>query len=185
MKYNWIPWFSQTGTEILDIIKTIGVYPKYIVTNSRPDSVRTINKELLETYGDRFIYLPNKPSISDYVEIISLGEPSFNTLHGWLRVVPPEVCTVVDFYNGHPGLITTYSHLKGKDPQVRAFAEKLPVMGCVLHKVVPEVDAGEIIAESQFNSKNIDEERMWQLFRKSLLSLWVEFLTKSFELPQK
>lgn len=59
MKYNWIPWFSQTGTEILDIIKTIGIYPKYIVTNSRPDSVRTINKELLETYGDRFIYLPN------------------------------------------------------------------------------------------------------------------------------
>jgi len=185
MKYNWIPWFSQTGTEILDIIKAIEVSPKYIITNERPNSTRTINRELLETYGDRFIYLPNKPSISDYIEVIYLGEPSFNTLHGWLRVVPPEICTKVDFYNGHPGLITMYPELKGKDPQVRAFDKKYPIMGCVLHKVVPEVDAGEIILKNQFDSKNIEEERMWQLFRKSLLSLWVEFLTKSFELPQK
>jgi folate-dependent phosphoribosylglycinamide formyltransferase PurN len=46
------------------------------------------------------------------------------TLHGWLRVIPAYVCERSRIYNGHPGLITKYPELKGKDPQVRAFIKE-------------------------------------------------------------
>ena len=41
------------------------------------------------------------------------------TLNGWLRIVPPDKCAKYNIYNGHPGLITKYPELKGKDPQQR------------------------------------------------------------------
>ena len=74
------------------------------------------------------------------------------TLHGWLRIVPPYVCERSKIYNGHPGLITKYPELKGKDPQEKAFKLKHKTIGCVLHKVSAGVDEGKIVMEERTNA---------------------------------
>ena len=135
MDMQWVAFFSQTGTEIVEISESLGRWPDKIITNKRPDHLRTINDKLLEK---EIIYLPNKPTEDDYDAV--LQDNTIITLHGWLRVVPPVICNKYLIYNGHPGLITEYPELKGKDPQVRAYEGikegKYPSAGAVIHKVI-------------------------------------------------
>ena len=107
----------------------------------------------------------NKYVLEDYEEILMYFPEAIITLHGWLRIMPKEVCERFSIFNGHPGLITEYPELKGKDPQIRAFEGKYPVMGCVIHKVTAGVDEGKILKEIRFNAWNIKEEEMWKVFR--------------------
>lgn len=173
MKKDWIVFFSQTGTEIVDIAESLGRWPNKIITNKRPDNLRKINDKLLEK---EIVYLPNKPSLKDYQEILSKHDDLIITLHGWLRIMPAEICNEYAIFNGHPGLITEYPELKGKDPQMRALEGNYPVMGCVLHKVTAGVDEGRVIAEERFNAFEITEEEMWKATRDRSLYLWIQFL---------
>ena len=113
--------------------------------------------------------------IMDYFSIINNPYSTTNTvitLHGYLRIVEPQVCEAYDMYNGHPGLIDIYPELKGKDPQVRAYTGKYPKVGSVIHKVTAGVDEGPIIhAESEENTAgNIDE--MYSILRRTSLKSW-------------
>jgi folate-dependent phosphoribosylglycinamide formyltransferase PurN len=173
MKKDWIVFFSQTGTEIVDIAESLGRWPDKIITNKRPENLRKINDKLL---GKEIVYLPNKPSLKDYQEILNKHDDLIITLHGWLRIMPAEICNEYAIFNGHPGLITEYPELKGKDPQMRALEGKYPVMGCVLHKVTAGVDEGKVIAEERFNAFKITEEEMWKVTRDRSLYLWTQFL---------
>lgn len=172
-KKQWITFFSQTGSEIADLAETLGRWPDRIITNERPDHLRTIDPRI-EKQG--YFTLPNRPTLEDYEDFLVYFPEAIITLHGWLRVMPPEICERHKIFNGHPGLITDYEHLKGKDPQIRAFQEKLPTMGCVLHKVTAGVDEGPIIAEERFNAFQITEEEMWVATRDRSLYLWTQFL---------
>jgi len=171
MVNKWIAFFSQTGTEIVDIAKSLDRWPDKIITNQRPEHLRKINDELLER---EIIYLPNKPTVDDYNVV--LEDNALVTLHGWLRVMPPTICEKFLIYNGHPGLITEYPELKGKDPQVRAFEGKYPVAGAVLHKVTAEVDEGKIIAEERFNTFNLELDDLFRILRDRSLYMWINFL---------
>ena len=171
MANKWIAFFSQTGTEIVDIAKSLDKWPDKIITNSRPAKLRKINKELLER---DIIYLPNKPTVDDYN--IVLEDNALVTLHGWLRVMPPSICEKFLIYNGHPGLITEYPELKGKDPQVRAFEGKYSIAGAVLHKVTAEVDEGKIIAEERFNARDLELDDLFRILRDRSLYMWTNFL---------
>jgi len=171
MANKWIAFFSQTGTEIVDIAKSLDRWPDKIITNQRPEHLRKINDELLER---EIIYLPNKPSVDDYNVV--LEDNALVTLHGWLRVMPPTICEKFLIYNGHPGLITEYPELKGKDPQIRAFEGKYPVAGAVLHKVTAEVDEGKIIAEERFNAFNLELDDLFRILRDRSLYMWTNFL---------
>ena len=171
MVNKWIVFFSQTGTEIVDIAKSMDRWPDKIITNTRPEHLRKINEELLER---EIIYLPNKPTVDDYNVV--LEDNALVTLHGWLRVMPPTICEKFLIYNGHPGLITEYPELKGKDPQVRAFEGKYPVAGAVLHKVTAEVDEGKIIAEERFNTFNLELDDLFHILRDRSLYMWTNFL---------
>jgi folate-dependent phosphoribosylglycinamide formyltransferase PurN len=177
MSKKWIAFFSQTGSEIVDLAKDLGRWPDLIVTNTRPEKLRKINPEILES--NLLTTLPNRPSEKDYEDVINYYSNPLITLHGWLRVVPAKVCNKNTIVNGHPGLITKYEHLKGKDPQIRAFEEKLPVMGCVLHRVSAGVDEGKILAEERFNAEGITEEQMWTATRDRSFYLWYNFLKKA------
>ena len=174
MKKPWIAFFSQTGTEIVDLAESLGRWPDLIVTNQRPAGLRVINKKLKE--ADVLVTVSNRPSVSELEEVIGYYKDPIVTLHGWLRVMPPSICEKYTIFNGHPGLITEYPELKGKDPQIRAFEGKYPVIGCVLHRVTAGVDEGRVIAEERFNAYNITEEEMWKVTRDRCLYLWIQFL---------
>ncbi len=177
MKRPHIAFFSQTGAEIVDIAKTLGKWPDIIVTNQRPNSLRRIHPDIKES--EKLVTVPNKPTLEELEEVIGYYDNPLITLHGWLRIMPAELCEKYIIINGHPGLITEYPELKGKDPQIRAFEGKYPVMGCVLHKVTAGVDEGKVIAETRFNAFQITEEEMWKVTRDRSLHLWINFLEKT------
>lgn len=174
MNKPWIAFFSQTGSEIVDLAKSLGRWPDLIVTNQRPKSLRRIHPDIKES--EKLVTVSNKPTVSELEEVIGYYNDPIITLHGWLRIMPPSICEKYSIFNGHPGLITEYPELKGKDPQIRAFEGKYPIMGCVLHKVTAGVDEGRVIAEERFNAFKITEEEMWKATRDRSLYLWIEFL---------
>ena len=169
----WITFFSQTGAEIADISEALGRWPDVIVTNERPEHLRTIDPRI-EKQG--YFTWANKPTEEDYIELLEKYPDAIVTLHGWLRVVPEYVCERSKIYNGHPGLITEYPELKGKDPQIRAFEGKYPVAGAVIHKVVAGVDEGRVLMEERFNAHNLDLDDLFRILRDRSLYMWHSFL---------
>jgi|TARA_B110000908_G_C10091809_1_gene374377 folate-dependent phosphoribosylglycinamide formyltransferase PurN len=170
----WIVFFSQTGSEIADLSEALGRWPDRIITNDRPEHLRTIDKRIVDK---GFFTFSNKPDLIEYADLLEHFPEAIITLHGWLRVLPAEICNKFSIYNGHPGLITMFPELKGKDPQMKAFNLKHEVMGCVIHKVTAGVDEGKVLKESFFNSWKITEKEMWKVLKDRSCHLWIEFLT--------
>jgi folate-dependent phosphoribosylglycinamide formyltransferase PurN len=79
-------------------------------------------------------------------------------------------------YNGHPGLITKYPELKGKDPQIRAFQGNYNTGGCVIHKVTPGVDEGEVLMEREIGIRLLDLNETFRKLHDTSVDMWVEFL---------
>lgn len=175
MDRPWIAFFSQTGGEIADIANSIGRWPDVIITNERPEHLRTID-ERVEKQG--YFTWANKPSEEDYISQFEKYSNPLVTLHGWLRIVPPYVCERTEIYNGHPGLITKYPELKGKDPQEKAFNLKHEQIGCVLHRVTAGVDEGRIIAEERTNAWQLELDDIFRILKDRSLYLWTDFLKK-------
>ena len=171
---QWVVFFSQTGTEIVDIAESLGRWPNKIITNERPEHLRKINDKLLER---EITYLPNKPTVDDYDVV--LQDNALITLHGWLRVMPPSICNKYLIYNGHPGLITEYSELKGKDPQVRAFEGKYNTIGCVLHRVTEGVDEGKILMAEEVNAFELSLDDIFRILANRSLYMWINFLEEN------
>jgi folate-dependent phosphoribosylglycinamide formyltransferase PurN len=169
----WVTFFSQTGSEIVQISRALGRWPDMIITNRRPDSARTIDAGILK---DRLYYTSNKPEAYEYHHYLRQVENPIITLHGWLRVVPEDVCEKHEMYNGHPGLITRYPELKGKDPQMRAFEGNYNTAGCVIHKVTPGVDEGEILMEREVGVRLLDLDGLFRILHKTSVNMWIEFL---------
>ena len=171
----WIVFFSQTGAEIADLAESLGRWPDRIITNDRPDHLRTIDKRIEEK---GYFTFNNKPTLEEYQELLMYFPEAIITLHGWLRVMPAEICEKFNIYNGHPGLITKYPELKGKDPQIRAFEGKYETAGAVLHKVTAGIDEGTIIAEERFNAFNLEVNDLFRILRDRTLYMWTNFLQK-------
>ena len=172
----WIAFFSQTGAEIADIAESLGRWPDRIITNDRPEHLRTID-ERIEKKG--YFTMSNKPSLDEYEDTLVYFPEALVTLHGWLRIMPPEICERFNIINGHPGLITEYPELKGKDPQIRAFEGKYPVVGTVLHRVVAGVDEGKVISEERFNNFNLELNDLFRILRDRGLYMWCNFLREA------
>ena len=179
MKTPWVAFFSQTGAEICDIAESIGRWPDRIITNNRPAHLRTIDSRIPP---ELIMYTKNNPELFEYIWLLEEYKDPIVTLHGWLRIMPPDICRMFKVFNGHPGLITWYPELKGKDPQIRAYEGikegRYEVAGAVLHKVIPEVDEGKIISEEYFNVANLDLDGLFRTLRDRSLSMWINFLKK-------
>lgn len=183
--FYWKALFSQSGSEILEVSTRIGRFPDAIITNKSPENMDKINPKLLELAFDRFIFVPKVPTVEEYKEAIRRAD--MVTLHGFLRILPLEICSRYKIYNGHPGLITKFPELKGKDPQAKVWWRHADtpyrLHGHVIHEVVPEVDAGLVVAEKYFHSNNIYSEfnglDQYILRLHSLaIDNWVEFIKK-------
>ena len=92
--------------------------------------------------------------------------------------MPGDICDEFDIYNGHPGLITKYPELKGKDPQEKAYRLGLHESGCVIHKAVAEVDSGEILREKVVSIEKLAPHDIMKILHKESINLWVDFLTE-------
>jgi folate-dependent phosphoribosylglycinamide formyltransferase PurN len=173
---KWIALFSQTGSEIYEVSKRLGRFPDHVITNKQDWD--GINKDLVD--HTIICYTDNKPDVAQYN--LHLREDAIITLNGWLRIVPEEVCEKYEIYNGHPGLITKWPELKGKDPQKKAFYSRHETAGCVIHEVVPEVDAGKILLEDSIEIKGLPLDEVYSKLHKVSVDLWVEFLKERLEL---
>ena len=181
----WKALFSQTGSEIYEVANKIGRLPDAIVTNKNIENIDKINPSLLEDAFDRFIFIPRSPSVEEYVTAIRSAD--IVTLHGFLRILPAEICRKYRIYNGHPGLISKFPELKGKDPQAKVWWRHADtpyhLHGHVIHEVIPEVDAGQIVSEQSFECKHIYStfnslDNYIAKLHEVAIENWVHFLSK-------
>ena len=172
MKRTWIAMFSHTGGEIARLCKRLKRCPDRVITNQAPGK---ICKELERHKLLDVLYCAKTPDEPEYERMFSRGNPII-TLHGWMRIIPGRVCEHNEIINLHPGLITKYPELKGKDPQLKAWQLQHPQVGCVLHRAVEEVDSGEIIDKKWSYNRFDTFDEMDQRLRANAEHLWVKYL---------
>jgi folate-dependent phosphoribosylglycinamide formyltransferase PurN len=188
MKRRWIAMFSQTGSEIAALAKHLGKWPDVIITNNGDQDKWCKELQLLElrqrgkSYGPKTrIQVVSSPQAktANFLHSIEGSKKALVTLHGWLRIIPKEICEQYEIVNGHPGLINTFPELKGKDPQIRAFTKDYATIGSVVHKVTPVVDDGEILEWTAAYQEPFDNlDVVMEKFKKTSFSAWVKFFEK-------
>ena len=167
----WIALFSQTGSEIFNIAMRLKRAPDFIITNNEDRSTWHPGIERLESS----MIIGKHKDLMDVM--MNMREDALVTLHGYLRILPPEIVERFNIINGHPGDIVKYPELKGKDPQAKAIELGLPSTGVVLHKAVAEVDAGEILKrEERAIYAGTNTEQLILDLKAIQLNLWCELL---------
>jgi len=173
----WIAFFSQTGSEILELSKSIERKPDLLVTNNFEDKikfhpgVRDLGVTIMSAKHDILMnYFRN--------QVVYNVPQTFISLHGYLRILPADICEKYEIYNGHPGAIDLFPELKGKDPQARAWenCERYNRIGSVVHKVTAGVDEGEIVSNVTVPNlvKSLDE--MYGTLKQTSLQSWIKFM---------
>lgn len=158
---KWVALFSQTGSEIKTLSGILDRVPSMVLTNNKKYT------------GDLNPYIADHNTLMKY--LIDNHKDDLITLHGYLRIIPEEVCKKCkNIYNGHPGLINVYPELRGKDPQER-IKPYMNLIGSVVHKVIPEVDAGDIV--SNIAVKNTSGN-YYNKLRETSLEAWEQFFEK-------
>lgn len=177
---SWAALISQTGSEVVSIYKETGFLPSLIVTNN----INRMPLETLEALSELGVIIkkiPFKPVLEDYL-IPELLEKKLITLHGFLRILPPEFFNVYtgSIYNGHPALITRYPELKGfnKQEDIAGQQEKYPFCGSVIHEVIPKLDSGNVIIVSEEKNTANTVEEAYSLLRQTSFETWKFFITE-------
>lgn len=169
-----IALFSQTGSEIAGLMAN-GFSPDVVFYDQKDESV--IDKRLKLDENCFRILKKDTKNVQHLRDCFGDPKKCYITLHGWLNIVPEEICNEYEIYNGHPGYIIDYPELKGKDPQARAFLGKYSFIGSVLHKVTAEVDEGEILYSKRMPNVYDDVMGVIDACKRISLSLWIDFLT--------
>jgi hypothetical protein len=179
---RWVAFFSQTGKEIHEVSKRLGRWPDLCVTTTGNFEINPeFHAHLLNSKISFLHYMAPKPSIACYVDVLGKSINTIVTLNGWLKILPAAICNRYEIYNGHPGLITKYPQLKGKDPQLKAINLQMDYSGCVIHDVTEEIDGGKIRAEREIPIFGLSREEVFSHLHDTSIDLWVEFLEKRFK----
>lgn len=187
---KWVAFFSQTGSEISNLIEKTGKHPFAVITTNRNFIPSPANKALIrEKFEFETIFILNKDIKEDnYIQLfktLGLNERDLITLHGYLKIIPASICNYYSIYNLHPGLITKYPVLKGKDPQQKAFDLKLDESGVVIHEVIPEVDSGPVVLERKTSIKNLTLEEIYEKLHVLASDTWMDFLNTQADFSKK
>lgn len=178
---KWVAFFSQTGSEIVNLSRSLKRKPNLLVTNSFEEKIEFHPgiRELKVT-----IQSARHDILMDYFRRQTILSPADTliTLHGYLRIIPPDVCKKYNILNGHPGLITLYSELRGKDPQIKAWEGNYPKIGSVVHKATAEVDEGPILSSIEYTNECKSLDEMYGKLRRSSLESWLKVLENEKEL---
>jgi len=174
---NWGVLISQTGSEVVAISEMLGILPSLVVTNN----ITKISPRNMEIFGENnveIVTIPSRPNIVNYLRTrINLKE--LITLHGYLRILPAEFFPHLQgsVYNGHPALITMYPELKGfnKQEDIAGNQQKYPFCGSVIHKVIPELDSGEVVVTSMIKNTANTIDEAYEILRGTSLNTWETF----------
>ena len=186
---KWIAFFSQTGSEIVNISRAINRWPDLVVTNKQNN--KTTHVELVKRVrleNTKLVTLPTWPKEIDYLKAADkLGfsilrdewmNEALITLHGYLRILPPDFTESSTIYNGHPGAIHIHPELKGINPQKKAWKENHIRVGCVIHKVTPELDDGPIVEKCLINNNFETFIDFLDALHVASSELWINFLNE-------
>ena len=174
----WTAMFSRTGYELYCIIKELKLLPTQIICNRKPiaDGIHPLLWDFLKQQNYDITFVTKVPTVEEYDLFLQPPDKHIISLHGWMRIVPGPVCEKFNIYNGHPGDIITYPELKGKDPQEKALRLDHKTIGTVIHQVIPEVDAGQVLAVAKIANTFRDVESISIALREQSIKLWVDFL---------
>ena len=183
----WICFFSHSGQEIYNLISYFERVPDAIITNRQTDEGLFDPLKQQRDNGElNWIVLPKSPSVKDYQKALKKFKNPVISLHGFMRIIPKEICKKYEIYNLHPGLITEYPELKGADPQKRALELNHQRVGCVIHRVIPEVDEGEILVAEALDKRVFgDDERLLECLRSLATVMWYSFFKEFSKYERK
>ncbi len=169
MKKRWITLFSQTGSEIAALAKEYGRWPDIIITNNK-------NQEQWENnISPAIVIVMTHNEIFEYFRNIQPHD-TMVTLHGYLKIMPPDICEKFEIYNGHPAAIDMFPELRGKDPQEKAWEGNYSTIGAVVHRCTPVLDAGEIVKSVHFVNRCLTKEELYNKLKEASLISWKFFL---------
>jgi folate-dependent phosphoribosylglycinamide formyltransferase PurN len=174
VKKRWITLFSQTGSEIKAIADELGRWPDIIVTNNS-------NYETWEhNITPEWVQIMTKDQINEWLRNIEAHD-TIITLHGYLRILPPDICSKFEIYNGHPAAVDMFPELRGKDPQEKTWAgkpdgEKYGMIGAVVHQCIEELDAGDIVSSVHFVNRCDTKEELYNKLKDASRISWLFFL---------
>ena len=165
-----IALFSQSGSELKRICDHFDVWPTQIITTNF--NVEQWYKNIPEEQ----VTIMNAGAI--HYSLRYTKERCFVTLHGYLKIIPKDIVTLHDIYNGHPAAIHLYPELKGKDPQEKTWEghAKYHTIGSVIHKVTEGVDEGEVVHMVECDNTCISKEELYNRLRDCSFQSWVDFL---------
>lgn len=164
----WIAMFSQTGSEIVSLSELIGRKPDATLTNN--DNLEQYNEKLVDDCYPMVVGKHN--DLMDYLRKQDVFEKNnvLITLHGYLRIIPEDLCDNYIIYNGHPAPVHLYPELKGKDKQEDLYLKRdtYPFIGAVVHRVTPGLDDGPLaVTATSYNKLGSVEEAYTRLKTES------------------
>lgn len=176
---KWTAFFSQTGTEIVEIATALNRWPDVVCTNKSIKDIENINPLLLENCFSKIFFLKDRPAVEEYSTALKHVRKQANiiTLNGYLRIIPQSICNQNLIYNGHPGDIVNHPVLKGFNPQEKAFKLKIKNTGSVIHYVTQHVDEGAVVASKKCSIDLKSLDNTYKILHKNSIKLWVEFLS--------
>lgn len=174
---KWFAFFSQTGSEIVELSKSLNCKPDLLVTNNFEEKikfhpgVRSLDVTIMSARHDMIMNYFRNQAIYNASDILI-------TLHGYLRLLPADVCEKYEVYNGHPGAIELFPELKGKDPQEKVWQEneKYNIIGSVVHRCTAVCDGGEVLKSVLVRNRNYSKDDLYASLKMTSLSAWNFFL---------
>jgi len=158
---KWIAFFSQTGSEIIELSKKLNRKPDLIITNNFEEKIK-FHPEIRELGVT--IMSAKHDIIMNYFrnQVIYNVPQTLISLHGYLRILPADICEKYEIYNGHP--------------EVWQENEKYNIIGSVVHKCTAELDDGDVLKSVYVRNRNYTKEDLYASLKMTSLSAWNFFL---------
>jgi len=178
-KRPWIAMFSQSGKEIADIAVRLGKLPDVVLTTNL--DVNTWDHRMQFTSAVPFnVMIPFDEKMNDVFNTLRQKEwkDALVTLHGFMKIIPKDLCESREIWNGHPGLINYYSELRGKDPQEKTWENisSYQFVGSVVHRVTDKIDDTSTIKNyCMVNNTCKSKEDLYNTLRMTSLTSWLDF----------
>ena len=167
MKLKIAIFISGRGSNLENII--------HAIKNNKLQNIKIVcvfsNKS--DAYGLEIAKLANIPTIlleskhfgeerekyeAEILKLLTPFSPDLVCLAGFMRVLTNYFISQFTnkIINIHPSILPSF---KGVNGQKQAYNYGVKIAGCTTHYVVPEIDAGQIIAQACVTSENCDDEK--------------------------